>query len=95
MYCRGADLLLFLTDNKELINRKHADALDNPIETKADAEALCAKLIQYGFLYKAEYRPVSLLLSLSLFIIIIILVYLFIILLYGFTSACVRAYEGL
>lgn len=60
MYCRGPDLLQWIQDNKDMLNKKHAEALERPIETEEDAVALCDRLIRFGFLYRAQYRPVNL-----------------------------------
>ncbi|OEH78339.1 translocation protein sec62 [Cyclospora cayetanensis] len=59
MYCRGPDLLEWVEANRELLNKKHLDALEKPIEGTADAVALCERLIRFGFLYRAQYRPRS------------------------------------
>lgn len=59
VYCRGPDLLKWIIDNKETLNKKHADALERPIETEEDAIAFCDRLIRFGFLYRAQYRPLD------------------------------------
>ncbi|KAL8435537.1 hypothetical protein ACSSS7_002464 [Eimeria intestinalis] len=57
VYCRGPDLLKWVYDNREMLNKKHSAALDKPIVNEDDAAALCDKLIRFGFLYRAQYRP--------------------------------------
>lgn len=59
LYCRGDDLLKYIYEHKEIINKKHFDALEKEIQTEEDAAALCDRLIRFGFLYRAQYRPVN------------------------------------
>lgn len=59
LYCRGDDLLKYIYEHKEIINKKHLDALEREIQTEEDAAALCDRLIRFGFLYRAQYRPLD------------------------------------
>lgn len=59
-YCRGEDLFNWMMDNREMLAKKFPDALDGqPLETPADVTDFCNKLIRYGFMYRAQYKPVS------------------------------------
>lgn len=44
-----------------MLVKKFPDALDGqPLETPNDVTDFCNKLIRYGFMYRAQYKPVGL-----------------------------------
>ncbi|PHJ25024.1 translocation protein sec62 [Cystoisospora suis] len=59
-YCRGEDLFNWMMDNREMLVKKFPDALDGqPLETPTDVTDFCNKLIRYGFMYRAQYKPID------------------------------------
>ncbi|KEP64524.1 UNVERIFIED_CONTAM: translocation protein sec62, putative [Hammondia hammondi] len=59
-YCRGEDLFAWMMNNREMLQKKHADALDGQsLASETDVIEFCDKLIRFGFMYRAQYKPID------------------------------------
>lgn len=63
-YFRGKDFKKFLTENDAILTKKCTKALEescegNPPETDKDVERIGNELIQRGFCFKAQYKPLN------------------------------------